>query len=198
MHSLARHYVRQRDTCGLHFHPYLPNLRLRALFFNHLQRVGPAVVSDDDALVFHRSLGFLPFLCLPSNGCRRARRYCGIEHYPRQLVLYPYRFCRWKRLWIVQGGYRDIHGWPIGCILKKNLCSAARRKPSQPTGIWNTAECPTNEFKLFSVHHAPGHKRRSRTATAIDAMTVDYPKRSFVELITHATAKTAPVEVHIG
>ena len=72
-----------------------------------------------------------------------------------------------------------------------------RCKPSQPARIGNTAQRPANELKLFSRHNAPGHKRRSRTATAIDAMTLDYSKRSFFKLIPHSTAKTASIEVHI-
>ena len=47
------------------------------------------------------------------------------------------------------------------------------------------------------MHNAPGHIRRSRTAAAIEAMTVDYSKRSFLQLIPHCAAKTAAGEVHI-
>ncbi len=60
MNTLARQYVGQGDACGQHFHPHLTTLRLGALFFNHPKRLGPAVVSDDDARVFHRPLPRLP------------------------------------------------------------------------------------------------------------------------------------------
>src|SRR6185436_11641106 len=56
MDSLARHDVGQGDACGQHLHPHFTNLRLGALFFNHLKCVGPAVVGDDDARVSHEPL----------------------------------------------------------------------------------------------------------------------------------------------
>ena len=56
MNALARHYVGQEDTCGQHSHPHLTMLRLRTLFFNHLQCIGPAVMGDDDSLVSHEPL----------------------------------------------------------------------------------------------------------------------------------------------
>jgi len=133
---------------------------------------------------------------LPSR-CSRARWERGSERDPRKLVLCPYRSCRRKRLWLVQRGYGNIHGWRVGRIFKKDLCSAARCKPSHPARIGNTAERPTNQLKLFPPHNAPGQKRRSRTAAAIDAMTVDHSKRWFSQLIQNSAAKTAPVEVHI-
>src|SRR6185369_15594884 len=47
MNALARHYVGQGDACGQHSYPHFTVLRLGALFFNYLQRIEAAVVSDD-------------------------------------------------------------------------------------------------------------------------------------------------------
>src|SRR6185369_12811845 len=53
MDALTRHYVGQGDTRGQHFNPHVSALRFGARFFDHLKCVGPAVVSKDDARVFH-------------------------------------------------------------------------------------------------------------------------------------------------
>src|SRR5215472_3691545 len=60
MNALARHDVGQGDTCGQHSHPHFTVLRFWALFFEHLKCIGPAVVSNDDARVFHGLLPRLP------------------------------------------------------------------------------------------------------------------------------------------
>src|SRR6266508_345681 len=62
MNALARHYVGQGDTRGQNSHARLTIFRLRALFFNHPKRIGPAVVSNDDAPVPHRPLPRLPVI----------------------------------------------------------------------------------------------------------------------------------------
>src|SRR5262249_51943126 len=113
------------------------------------------------------------------------------------LVLDPDRSARRERSWIVEGGYRNIYCWPVGCILKKDLCSTTRCEPSHAPCVGNTAECAANELEVFALHNAPGDIRRSRTAKAIDAMTVDESKGPFGQLIPHSTAKTASGEVHV-
>src|SRR6478752_9229306 len=97
----------------------------------------------------------------------------GIEGDPGKLVFGPNGLCWWKRFWIIQGGNCDIYSWPVGCIFEEDLGSAARCKGSYSAGIWNAAESAAKEFKLFSMHDAPGPIRRSGTATAVEAMTVD-------------------------
>jgi hypothetical protein len=64
MNALAHHQVGQGDTCSQHSDPHFTVLWVGALFFKHLKCIGPAVVVDDDAGVFHG-----PLLCLP--GARR-------------------------------------------------------------------------------------------------------------------------------
>src|SRR5215510_10200266 len=59
MNALARQYVGQGDACRQHSHPHLTRLWLRALLFNHLQCVGPAVVGDDDSRVSHEPCSFV-------------------------------------------------------------------------------------------------------------------------------------------
>ena len=51
--ALARHDVGHGNSRREHSDPHLPPLRLGAVFLNHPKGVGPAVVSDDDAHVFH-------------------------------------------------------------------------------------------------------------------------------------------------
>jgi len=53
MDALARQYVRQAHARGQHLHPDLARVRLRALLFNHLQRIRSAVVGDDHSRVSH-------------------------------------------------------------------------------------------------------------------------------------------------
>jgi hypothetical protein len=60
MNTLAHHQVGQGDTCGQHSHPHLTALRLGALFFEDVKCIGPAVVGDDDARVFHEPLPRFP------------------------------------------------------------------------------------------------------------------------------------------
>src|SRR5262249_30358868 len=72
MNALARQYVGQGDACRQHSHPHLTRLRLRALLFNHLQCIGPAVVGDDDSRVSHEPCSFVsiqpwPLELLPTN-----------------------------------------------------------------------------------------------------------------------------------
>jgi len=40
MKALVHHHVEQGETCRQHSHPHFISLRLGALFFNHLKRVG--------------------------------------------------------------------------------------------------------------------------------------------------------------
>ncbi len=56
MNALAHHEVGKGHTCGQYFHPHFTVLWLRTLFFNQPKGIRPAVVSDDDACVFDRSL----------------------------------------------------------------------------------------------------------------------------------------------
>jgi len=60
MNALARHQVGQGNTRGQHSHPHFTVLWLGALFFEHLKCIGPAVVRNDDARVFHGPLPRLP------------------------------------------------------------------------------------------------------------------------------------------
>src|SRR5262249_48368269 len=53
MNALAHHDVGQGDACGQHSHAHFTTLRRGALFSNRRNLMGPAVVSDDDARVFH-------------------------------------------------------------------------------------------------------------------------------------------------
>ena len=53
MNTLARHYIRQGDARGQHSHPHFTTLRLGALFLNDVKDIGSAVVSNDDARMFH-------------------------------------------------------------------------------------------------------------------------------------------------
>ena len=56
MNALARHQVGQANTRGKDSHLHFAPLRLGALFFEHLNCIGPTVVSNDDAPVFHGPL----------------------------------------------------------------------------------------------------------------------------------------------
>src|SRR4029450_1399705 len=56
MNTPARHDVGQGDAGSEHPYPDFTILRLRALFFNHLQCLGSAVASYNDALVLHAPL----------------------------------------------------------------------------------------------------------------------------------------------
>jgi hypothetical protein len=53
MNALTHHQVRQRNTRSQYSHPHFTTFRLGALFFNHLKRIGPAILSDDDSRMFH-------------------------------------------------------------------------------------------------------------------------------------------------
>ena len=53
MNAFAHHHVGQRDASGQHSHLHFAALRLGALLFDYLQRIGSAVSRDDDASVFH-------------------------------------------------------------------------------------------------------------------------------------------------
>ena len=53
MNPLAHHDVGQGDPCGLHSHPNFTRLRFGALFFLDTKCIGAAVVSHDDARVYH-------------------------------------------------------------------------------------------------------------------------------------------------
>jgi hypothetical protein len=79
MNALAHHQVGQGNTRSQHSHPHFTVFRLGALFFEHLKCIGPAVVSNDDARVFHGPLPRLPRstfcgLTLPFNGAPLAAR----------------------------------------------------------------------------------------------------------------------------
>src|SRR5690242_17029705 len=62
MDALARHYVGQGNTRGEHSDPHFTMLGLGAFLFDHPKCVGPTVVSDDDARVFH---GLISLLAAP-------------------------------------------------------------------------------------------------------------------------------------
>src|SRR5215510_5744902 len=53
MNALAHHDVGQGNTRGEHSYPHFTMLWLGALFLNEQKFLGPAVVTDDDALVLH-------------------------------------------------------------------------------------------------------------------------------------------------
>src|SRR5262249_29376740 len=53
MDALARQHVRQAHAGGQHLHANLARLRLRALFFDHLESLRSTVVGDDDPRVSH-------------------------------------------------------------------------------------------------------------------------------------------------
>jgi hypothetical protein len=78
MKALADHYIGQRDTRGQDPHAHFTGLRLGVIFFNHLQCIGPAAVSNDDARVPHGSLvlrAWCPAAADPPPGTMRYSRF---------------------------------------------------------------------------------------------------------------------------
>src|SRR5262245_15459809 len=79
MNAFPRHHVGQRDARGLHLHTDFAMVGLGALLLDHLKRVGPAVMSHDDARVLDRSL-------LQRGGAVPARPAYGARKYARRPV----------------------------------------------------------------------------------------------------------------
>ena len=53
MNALAHHQVGQGDSRGQDSHAHFATLWVGTLLFDHMKRIGPAVVRDDDARVLH-------------------------------------------------------------------------------------------------------------------------------------------------
>src|SRR5262249_46737671 len=86
MNALTHHQIRQGDTCGLHLYANFAILRFGALFFNHPKCIGPAVVGDDDAPVFHGTSSSLAWRSTSTPHALRARASrtspAGCDHEP--------------------------------------------------------------------------------------------------------------------
>ena len=71
MNALAHHEVGQRNTRCQHLYPHFTVLRFRTLFFNQPKGIRSAVMSDDDACVFDRSLPWREEVARAENTLRR-------------------------------------------------------------------------------------------------------------------------------
>src|SRR5262249_62077197 len=86
MNALPHHQLRQGDTCALPLYATFAILRLGALFFTPPKCIGPAVVGDDDAPVFHGTSSSLAWRSTSTPHALRARASrtspAGCDHEP--------------------------------------------------------------------------------------------------------------------